>query len=166
MNGYTEHRAPGASEPPDPFERVLTWEASTAMLPLVARIAADVRQHHQHLARLGPERDRLEYRRRTLAWPERARRYQLTEEMAEVEKDLADARAELEVLGLALLDAGAGLVGFPTVVNDRPAFFSWQPGEDAIGYWNFAGDGTRRPVPADWTKPPKERRGKRKVGPQ
>jgi hypothetical protein len=168
MNGFTEPRASGASERPGTHERVLTWEDGTAMLPLVGRIAADVRRQVERLARLGPERDRLESRRRTLAWPERARRYQLQEELTEAEKELADARAELEVLGVALLDAAAGLVGFPTVVNDRAAYFSWQPGEEGLGYWNFAGDTHRRPVPADWTRPPRERerRGKRKHDPR
>jgi hypothetical protein len=167
MNGFTEPRASGASERPDqPYDRVLTWEASAAMLPLVSRIAADVRENQTRLNRLAPEHARLEQRRRLLDWPERARRYQLHEEIAGLEKELADVRAELEVLGLALLDPEAGLIGFPTVVNDRPAFFSWQPNEEAIAFWSFAGDRSRRPVPADWTRPQKERRSKRKSGPQ
>jgi hypothetical protein len=132
---------------------------------LVGRIAADVRRLHGDLARLLPERDRLERERRTLAWPERARRYELEEVVAAVEKDYADAKAELEVVGVALLDAACGLVGFPTVVNDRPAFFSWQPDEEGLNFWNFSGDSVRRPVPADWTKPARERKGKRKSGP-
>lgn len=170
MNGFTEPRASDASEHFGTHERVLTWEDGTAMLPLVGRIAEDVRRHHDRLARLGPERDGLESRRRTLAWPERLRRYQLREELAEAEKELADARAELEVLGVSLLDAHYGLVGFPTVVNDRAAYFSWQPGEDGLAYWNFVGDTNRRPVPAEWTRPhrekEKERRGRRKPNPR
>ncbi len=164
MNGFTEPGTSGTSEGLAYHDRVLTWDASLAMLPLVGRIAADVARLHGELGRLVPERDRLERERRTLAWPERSRRYELEEEVAAVEKDFADARAELEVVGVALLDAARGLVGFPTVVNDRPAFFSWQPGEEGLNYWNFAGDTNRRPVPADWTKPARERK-RRKNGP-
>src|SRR5437764_5605597 len=103
MNGFTENRAPGASERPGRDERVLTWGASSAMLPLVGRIAADIVRHHERLIRLLPEQDRLEQRRRSLAWPERARRYQLQEEVAAAEGELRQAVAELDVLGVALV---------------------------------------------------------------
>jgi hypothetical protein len=134
------------------------------MLPLVGRIARDIAGRHAQLARLRPEQARLERNRRTLAWPERARRYQLQEEVASAERELHDALAELEVLGVVLLDPAAGLVGFPTVVNDRRAFFSWQPGEAGLDFWNYAGDTVRRRVPEAWTAPPKparKPRGKR-----
>jgi hypothetical protein len=165
MNGFTEPGTSDASEGLAYHDRILTWDISFAMLPLVGRIAVDVRRLHAELARLVPERDRLERERRTLAWPERSRRYELAEEVAATEKDYADARAELEVVGVALLDPAVGLVGFPTVVNDRPAFFSWQPDEEGLNFWNFAGDTIRRPVPADWTKPARERKPRRKSGP-
>src|SRR5438093_9974200 len=108
MNGFTENRAPGASERPE-RERVLTWGVSKSMLPLVGRIASDIIAHHQRLARLRPEQDRLEQRRRTLAWPERARRYQLQEEIASAEAELRKAVTELDALGVALLDPATGL---------------------------------------------------------
>jgi hypothetical protein len=165
MNGFTEPGTSDASEGLAFHDRVLTWDASLAMLPLVGRIAADIRRLHGELTRLVPEKDRLERQRRTLAWPERARRYELEEELASVDKDFADAKAELEVVGVALLDPAAGLVGFPTVVNDRPAFFSWQPDEEGLNFWNFAGESLRRPVPADWTKPTRERKTRRKNAP-
>ena len=64
MNGFTENRASGASERPGRDDRVLTWGASHAMLPLVARIARDVVRYHQRLATLQPERARLDRDRR------------------------------------------------------------------------------------------------------
>jgi hypothetical protein len=132
------------------------------MLPLVGHIAGDIVRHHERLARLRPEQAVLDGRRQTLDWPGRARRYQLQEEIAAVQTDLGKACAELEGLGLVLLHGPSGLIGFPTIVNDRRAFFSWRPGEEGPGYWNFAGDDVRHPVPAAWTKPPPERgrRGK------
>jgi hypothetical protein len=164
MNGFTENRAPGASERPGPNERVLTWGASLAMLPLVGRIARDIVSHHARLARLQPEQDRLDRRRHTLSWPERSRRYQLQEEIHVIDTELRAARSELDTLGIALLDPACGLVGFPTVVNDRRAFFSWQPDEQGLNFWNYAGDRVRRPVPEHWTRPQREPapRGKRR----
>ena len=168
MSGFTENRASGASERSGGDAVVLTWGAAGAMLPLVGRIAADVVRLHDRLAQLRPEKERLDRSRRTLAWPDRARRYQLQEEADAVLKELQEATAELEVLGVALLHGPKGLVGFPTVVNDRPAYFSWRPGEEKLAFWNYADDLVRRPVPASWTRPPKgpERRGRGKVGPQ
>ena len=127
MSGFTEKRASDASEQPSGEPVVLTWGAAGAMLPLVERIAADVVRQHDRLALLQPEKNRLDRNRWQLAWPERARRYQLQEETADAEKELLEAIAELEVLGLALLHGPTGMIGFPTVVNDRAAYFSGDP---------------------------------------
>jgi hypothetical protein len=163
MNGFTENRAPGAFERPGPNDLVLTWGASHAMLPLVGRIVADLMHSHEQLARLRPEQEQLDRQRVTLAWPERSRRYRVQEEIAAVEQELREANAELETLGIVVLHGPSGLVGFPTIVNDRRAFFSWRPGEKDVVYWNFAGDPVRHGVPQSWTEPPatsRPRRGK------
>jgi hypothetical protein len=163
MNGFTENRAHGAFERPGPNDLVLTWGASHAMLPLVGRIVTDLMAGHEQLARLRPEQERLDSRRHALSWPERSRRYQVQEEITAVERDLRLAYGELEQLGVAVLHGPSGLVGFPTIVNDRRAFFSWRPGEEDVEYWNFAGDPVRHAVPSSWTKTPpapRSRRGK------
>jgi hypothetical protein len=162
MSGFNEIRASEASEQSGSHDRVLTWHASRAMLPLVGRIARDVADLHKRLANMGPEYARLERNRRTLAWPDRARRYQLEEDMAATRLDLRTALAEMEVLGVALLDPVLGLVGFPTLVNERRAYFSWRPEEESLAFWSYADDLTRRPVPESWTEAPRERpaRGK------
>jgi hypothetical protein len=157
MSGFTENRAPDASERSGPPERVLTWHASRAMLPLVGRIAQDIAAHHGRLSQLRPEFAQLERNRRTLDWPQRSRRYQLEEEIKAVEAALRGVVGELEALGVALLEPAHGLVGFPTRVNDRPAYFSWRPGEETLETWNYAGDRVRRPVPEEWTQPPRPR---------
>jgi hypothetical protein len=127
------------------------------MLPLVSQIAQDVMRLHERLARMRPEYAQLEKNRRLLAWPSRARRYQLEEEIASAQAELRSALAELEALGVTMLSRSLGLVGFPTLVNERRAFFSWQPGEDGLLFWNYADDFTRRPVPESWTETPRER---------
>jgi hypothetical protein len=155
MNGFTEHLS-GASERRGTVERLLTWGESRAMLPLVGRVARDVIRHRERLAQLFPERDRLERNRHTLDWPQRQRRYQIQEEIITAEKELCAVEAELDLLGVIVLEASTGLVGFPTMVNNRPAFFSWMPEEETLTYWNFADDTARRPIPEDWTKTPRE----------
>src|SRR5438552_112425 len=102
MNGFTERRASGA-ERPGSSDRVLTWGASHAMLPLAGRIAADIVRYEEHRVRLQPEIARLDRLRYTLDWPGRSRRYQLQEELAAVEASLRQAQAELEGLGLSVL---------------------------------------------------------------
>jgi len=127
------------------------------MLPLVGRIARDIKAHHEQLTQLRPELAHLERNRRTLDWPRRRRRYQLEEEIAALEVALRTVVGELEALGVALLDPAGGLIGFPTRVNDRAAYFSWQPDEDSLQTWNYAGDLVRRPVPEEWTQQPRQR---------
>lgn len=151
MSGFTGRRASGAPEQSGAEERVLTWGHSSAMLPLVARIARDILGHQELLSRLYSERDHLDRHRHGLSWPERSRRYQVNEEIAGIETSLRDVLTELDGLGLTLLDPAEGLVGFPTLVNDRRAYFSWKPGEERLGFWCYAGDLHRRSIPSEWT---------------
>jgi hypothetical protein len=152
MNGSTENKAFGASESPDRGEGFLSLSTAQRMLPLVQRIVEDILKNHQVLEQIIPERDRLDRQRRSLTWPERQRRYQLREEADSAAANLQDARDELAQLGLTLLDADVGRVGFPTLVNDRRAFFSWRPGEEVLDSWHYAGESVCRPIPASWKK--------------
>ena len=146
MSGFTENLS-GASERRGAAERLLTWGESRAMLPLVGRVMKDVMRHRQRLAELNPERDLLERRRHNLDWPQRQRRYRIHEEILTAEKELIAVEAELDALGVVLLDADTGMAGFPTMVNNRAAFFSWRSEEEGLIYWNFADD-LRPPVPS------------------
>jgi hypothetical protein len=150
MNGSTENRTSGS------FERgsdtILTWAAANRMLPLVRSIVEDLAASDRRLCEIHPEIDRLDRHRRTLVWPERSRRYALQEEIAVEERNAGQARAELEGLGLTLIDADLCQIGFPTMVNNRKAYFSWRPGEQTISHWHFIDEADRRPIPATWTK--------------
>jgi hypothetical protein len=140
---------------------MLTWHASKAMLPLVVRIAQDIVHYHGQLQQLCSELASLEENRRELTWPQRARRYELEDEIATAEVALRAIMAELDSLGVTLLDSTEGLVGFPTMVNQRRAFFSWKPGEETIAWWNYVSDRLRRSVPEEWTEVPRESRSRR-----
>src|SRR5437773_1152611 len=121
MSGHTENQTSESFEKAGHKNVPFTWTAASRMLPLVQLVVQEVVERHQRLDRLYPEKDGLDRKRRSLAWPERSRRYQVQEEIASEEQQLLAARAELESLGVVLL-AAEGLVGFPTIVNNRPAY--------------------------------------------
>ena len=152
MSGSRETRASEAFEKRGSHDRILTWIAANRMLPLVQRVVADVLECQRRLATMHPEKERLDQHRRELTWPERSRRYQLDEDITAGEQTLRAAFTELDGLGVSLLDIERGYVGFPTMVNKRPAYFSWRPGEETLSFWHYADDEERRPVPASWTK--------------
>ena len=149
MNGSKGDRATGAAETP---EVAFSLKTVHQMLPLVRLIVDDILNHHHALEGLEPEQSRLERRKRQLDWPARQRRYQLQEEMAAQERQLAEAREELTGLGVVMLDEQQGRVGFPTMVNNRRAFFSWRTGEDGLHSWHFAEENSCRPIPAAWLR--------------
>jgi len=151
MSGSTGRRASGASEHSGAEDSILTWGKSNVMLPLVDRIAQDILAHQVRLTELYTERESLDRQRHSLAWPERARRYRIGEEITDIENSLRGVLTELDNLGLTLLDPGEALIGFPTRVNERKAFFTWKSGETKVLFWTYAGELFRRSIPAQWT---------------
>jgi hypothetical protein len=152
MSGFTEYQASDAGEQVERPSVVLSLGTARRMVPLLRRIVADILIHQHILAELGPEQDWLDEQRRKLSWPQRQRRYQVHEEVAAARRELEEALAELEVLGVALVDVHEGRVGLPTVVNNRLAYFSWKPGENTVQYWHFPAEAIRRPIPASWSE--------------
>jgi hypothetical protein len=152
MSGSTENTARGASEKTSGRSAALNLATARRMLPLVQRIIRDLLEHRQRVLQLLPEQDRLNRRRQVLAWPERARRYQVQEELADASRLVQEALTELTSLGVVLVNMEEGRVGFPTVVNGRPAYFSWRNGEEGLHSWHFPEESGRRPIPASWAR--------------
>jgi len=148
--GTSPNRASNPAGKPRRKDVTLDLTTARQMLPLVRSIVADIVGIRQSLTRLAPEQARLDRHRRDLSWMERERRYQVIEEVGTAERNLASAVGELSELGLNLVDDEAGAVDFPTRINNRQAAFSWKLGEDAVGFWHYAGEELRRPIPADW----------------
>ncbi len=152
MNGHPK-RASKPSRSQDRGGIVLELPTVRKMLPLVRQIVADLLEAEKQLVALLWEQEGLDRDRRNLSWPERQRRYFLQDEVTRLDQRRRDSVAELETLGVSMIDVSHGRVGFPTIVNAKAAYFSWQPGEEDVRYWHFAGDGERRrPIPASWTK--------------
>jgi len=152
MNGPTGNAASNASERPNRREVALNLVTSRRMLPLVQRILTDLLAYQKAAKQLLPEMDRLDRQRHDLAWPERQRRYRVREEMEQADRKIQEALGELDELGVVLLDEDAGRVGFPTIVNDRRAFFSWRMGEEGLRSWHFIEESVLRPIPPAWHK--------------
>src|SRR5271157_4657497 len=117
-----------ASDKPEDGETNLSLKTVQRMLPLVRRIVDDILASRKSRLNLLPEEASLDRNKRLLAWPERQRRYQVKDELAQSDNSRQDALTELHELGVVLLDGDQGRVGFPTLVNNRRAYFSWHPG--------------------------------------
>ena len=152
MNRWAENMASGAPERPEPQHGFIELTTARRMLPLVRRIVEEIVKGRQGLALLVFEQEGLDRKRRDLDWPGRQRRYQVREDAAAAERHLGELLAELQDLKVVLLDPDKGRVGFPTAVNNRPAYFSWTPGEAEVDFWHFAGEDVRRPIPKLWAK--------------
>jgi len=142
-----------ATNPPGkPRKKSVTLDLTTTrqMLPLVQSIVSDIVTSRQAINQLTPEQERLDRHRRDLAWVERQRRYQVSDEIAAAERALSTAVTELNVLGVNLVDDEAGEVDFPTKINGRPAAFTWRLGEEAVSHWHYQGEEQLRPIPQDW----------------
>src|SRR5262249_53529106 len=152
MSGSRSYPTSDASESPEHGEVVLSLKTVHKMLPLVQQIANDIVASFRTMERLHPEEERLDRGRRSLDWPGRKRRYEIKEELAKAQADLKVAQAELHELGVVVLDDLQGRFGFPTMVNNRQAYFSWHVGEDGLHNWRFADEDADRPIPAAWLK--------------
>jgi hypothetical protein len=126
--------------------------AARKMLPLVARIVEEIQARWRRLNQLETEQGDLERRRRLLDWPQRSRRYQITEEIAGEQRGLQEAVAELEQLDVVLVDPDAGEAAFPTVIQGKRGYYLWKVGADDIGWWCYADDPIRHRIPASGLK--------------
>ena len=152
MSGSKSYPTSDASESPERGEVVLSLKTVHKMLPLVQQIANDIVNSHRAIVRLQPEEVRLDQQRHSLDWPSRNRRYEVKEEIAKAEKEREVALVELRNLGVVLLSELEGRIGFPTMVNNRRAYFSWRLGDDGLQTWRFADEDVDRSIPPSWLK--------------
>jgi hypothetical protein len=164
MSGYPK-KAPQAEKPSSRTEPLFELPTVLKMLPLVRRIAADLLESHSELNGLRDESGRLSRQRRDLPWSERKRRYLVQDTLSDVERRLRGYINEFEALGIAVIDLETAQLGFPTIVNNKLAFFSWLPSEESVTFWHYDRDeGRRRPVPEAWYKPLPQRQSARRKG--
>jgi hypothetical protein len=120
--------------------RLYTPELASRSLPLVSRIASDVRDTAHEIRSLwlqkrgekkdGHRDDGLERR------------------LARLRRQFSDLIGELDTLGVELKDPLSGLLDFRALRGGREVYLCWRLGEEAVDYWHtldggFAG---RRPM--------------------
>lgn len=143
-------RAAGTERPKGSTANAVSLGTARRMLPLVSHVAADIQSRWDRLSTLEQEQVDLERRRRGLEWPERARRYQIAEEIAVEQRGLQESMAELEQLQVVLVDPAVGEVAFPTIINGRRGYFIWKTGQPDLVAWCFANDPERHKIPTSW----------------
>jgi hypothetical protein len=153
MSGFPK-KAPQAAKPSSRSEPLFELPTVVKMIPLVQRIAADLLSTQVELSKYHTEAVQLDRQRRDLSWPERRRRYMVHDSISSAENRIRAYIVELESLGVAVVDLTTAQLGFPTIVNNKLAFFSWLPNEESIGFWHYDHEvNRRRPVPEAWFKP-------------
>ena len=150
MSSSTPNRASNPAGKPRRKEITLDLTTARQMLPLIKSIVSDIVTSRTALNHLAPEQERLDRHRRDLVWQERQRRYQVTDEIAAVEKTLTTAMGELNGLGVSLVDEVVGEVDFPRKINGRAAAFTWKLGDDGVRHWHYQGEEQLRTIPTDW----------------
>jgi hypothetical protein len=146
MSGHTDYRPPSHLAC---RRRVFDLATVRRMMPLVRRIVEDIVHDATALQKYEFEQEGLDRNKVTLTWPERQRRYFVHSEVARLQTRLDDEQRELNDLGAVLFNSAVGSIGFPTMIRGRPAYFSWQLGEENVGFWHFDGESLRRPIPAN-----------------
>lgn len=131
---------------------VFSIEQARSMLPLLRLIVADISLAHRELT------ERRSNLRRMLRNHQGKSRFQVyDQEIIAIQTDLKEDGAhldeyisELEQLGVILRSAHEGIVDFPTVIDDQPAFFTWQMEQADVTDFHWASESTadRRPLEA------------------
>jgi hypothetical protein len=136
-------------------QTVFSIEQARSMLPLLRLIVTDISLSHRELT------ERRSNLRRMLRNHQGKSRFQAyDQEIVEIQDDLKEDAAhldeyisELEQLGVILRSAHEGIVDFPTVIYDQPAYFTWQMEQSDVTDFHWAGESTadRRPLEADFS---------------
>jgi hypothetical protein len=135
-------------------KKYFTIDEANAMLPLVRAIvkdltdlSRDVYERRQRLTQLlaGRTNDKEDVYSEELA--------QIEEELEKDGQRLRDYVEELQRLGVEPKNGLEGLVDFPTLVDERPAYLCWKLGEAEVLFWHEleAGFAGRQSLTADAT---------------
>ncbi len=126
------------------IEVVFSYAQASAMLPLLRLIVADISLAHRDLTDRKIQMHRISRQRE--AKKNRIDKYfldevEVTREDLKIEEaQLQELIHELESLGVVLQSAHDGVVAFPAVIEDRPAFYCWKMGEAQIFFWHAPGE--------------------------
>jgi hypothetical protein len=123
---------------------IFTIDQAKSMLPLLRLIVTDISLAHRELT------ERKSNLRRMLRRHEGKSRFQVYDaEIIEIQEDLKVESAhleeyvnELEQLGVILRSSHEGIVDFPALIDDSPAFYTWQMEQADIVDYHWADEST------------------------
>jgi hypothetical protein len=125
------------SDRPNAGRKLFTVEEANATLPLVQRIVEDVAAVSHDIVERRERLAQIKAGRRT----ETSDAY--SDELAQIEDELEKDRTrlyefadELRRLGVELKDGLAGLVDFPSQMDDRIVYLCWKLGEPEVLHWH------------------------------
>lgn len=116
--------------------RLFTREGADRTLPLVRRIVRDIQDTFGKARAAVAE---------AASFPSDVERQ---DRVQELESRLRELVEELHQIGAELKDPGLGLVDFPCLMDDRPAYLCWKPDEERVAFWHGVDEGYagRRPL--------------------
>ena len=106
---------------------VFSLEQAAAMLPLLRLIVADISLGHRELTDRRADLHSLIRRKKSQTDEFYSEEIEETrQDLVTESRQLDDYIEELENLGVILRSAHEGIVNFPTLVDDKIAFFIWK----------------------------------------
>jgi hypothetical protein len=112
--------------------KYFTLDEAKSTLPYVSLITYDIIIKRAEMVRLKQEIKRIIYPSKTGGiWQDI-----FAEELKAISKEISYHLEELESVGCYLKDFELGLVDFPSVINNKVVFLTYQYGEKEINYWH------------------------------
>jgi hypothetical protein len=132
--------------------KIFTVDDANRMLPLVGAIARAAAGTWRKLEARKRELRKTSARRPRLDESGAATKTvdsRITNDIRELERELEEAKAELEELGCYLRDAEKGLVDFPAFVGTEMVYLCWVPDEPSVTHYHGMREGFigRKPIP-------------------
>ena len=113
--------------------QLLTIEEANSRLPLVASIVRDIVELSTDTTERRERLERLQTRSSISIYSEEVK--EMERQLAEDSERLEHYRTELEDIGAELEDPIHGIVGFRSMVAGEEAWLCWEPGQTEIEWW-------------------------------
>jgi len=135
---------------------LFTLEEANAALPELSSLIRQVNTRRQDLIYLHVELEGLRSQQGHNQ-PDAQLGRRIAEKEAEVSgirKDLRDLAQTVDAMGCTLRDYERGLVDFPAIIEQQPAYLCWRMGEESVQFWHGPEEGFAGRKPLGVSKEP------------
>lgn len=122
---------------PEPPPALFSREDVERRIVMLEHVVPDARDYFRRLRELGYRRRKLK-EGDSLGPIERSRLTWLTNEIERLTERVESCVDDVELVGGNLVDIEAGEVTFATLIDLRPAYYVWTPGDAAVLWFRFA----------------------------